>query len=225
MRGLSLTLSVVALCVALGGTGYALTRSSSGQQVIHACVNNKTGAVRIVGGHRACQRRHRGFPGEHALAWDKTGPGGLGDAYFSQSGTGLQDVAEVTVPPGHYIASGGCAGFRQRSDPNETAAEFGEMQGTLTSKGTPGNPYEGPSYTTFASVPDQGENGASAGGVDGSGSATLSNAGDFSTAYPTQIMEICEQKPSVTGRYQSTYDVRIASQWVDAIRVSSVHAP
>jgi hypothetical protein len=46
-------ISVAALFVALGGTGYALVSTKKSHEIIHACVSNRTGVVRIARGSQA----------------------------------------------------------------------------------------------------------------------------------------------------------------------------
>lgn len=74
--------AMLALFVALGGTGYAITSGGipDSHGVFHACVNRTTGAVRLVDNASACQKpRGKGkhhHPGELAVQWSQTGPAG-----------------------------------------------------------------------------------------------------------------------------------------------------
>ena len=217
-------LSLIAAVFAAGGASYAVANpGSSGGGVLHACVNRRTGVLRLVRSAANCHRARHGRPGERPVEWGRIGPVGPSDGYFSRGAAGQRPgFAIVNVPPGQYIASGGCDGSRQQSDPNEPSASFGEIKGSLTSSPPPGNLYGAPDYLAWASVPDRGENGISA-APPGSGSATLSNAGAFSMATHGQIMEICEPAPTSQGRYGTSAEVEITGQWVYAIRVGSLH--
>jgi hypothetical protein len=72
------------LFVALGGGAYALTGIPDRGGVYHACVDPKTGALRVVKSARSCRktrtvtrgRRRVRIPGESAIAWNQQGPTG-----------------------------------------------------------------------------------------------------------------------------------------------------
>jgi hypothetical protein len=69
----------VALCIALGGGSFAaISRIADSAGLIHACVNRRTGAVRIVRSARSCKARRSGNSeaSEFAISWNKQGPPG-----------------------------------------------------------------------------------------------------------------------------------------------------
>ena len=71
-----------ALVIALGGGAYAATGGfTDARGVVHACVNNRSGAVSVVKGSASCRKVKTVngrivFPGETALAWSQQGPQG-----------------------------------------------------------------------------------------------------------------------------------------------------
>ena len=62
--------SALALFVAVAGGAYAATRGGS-DDLIHACVNKRTGVIRRVGAGKHCRKSK-----EVALVWNKRGPQG-----------------------------------------------------------------------------------------------------------------------------------------------------
>lgn len=77
-------LAIVALFVALGGTGYAVVSSSGIPDhagVFHGCVDRRTGTLRVVQSARSCRRAHgkgrRRSLGEFAINWSQKGPPGV----------------------------------------------------------------------------------------------------------------------------------------------------
>jgi hypothetical protein len=63
-------LGLLALFVALGGTGYAAVRSARATPTIHACASKKTGALTLARAHDRC--RH----GQRKVNWALKGPRG-----------------------------------------------------------------------------------------------------------------------------------------------------
>jgi hypothetical protein len=63
-------LGLVALFIALGGTSYAVSALPGKSGVIHGCVNNRTGVVRVLRHGVRCQR------GETRLSWNQRGQRG-----------------------------------------------------------------------------------------------------------------------------------------------------
>jgi hypothetical protein len=208
-------ISVLALFVALGGTGYALVNSSQSETVIHACVNNKTGAVRITGGSHACQRPRHGRAGERALDWNQTSPSG---AYYASRRNDRSGDASVTVPPGDYIAFGGCtAELTQTAD--STVPAFGIALAALTTD--PNFWVDGaPAMETRASVPNAGYR---AGGGTPFGSASLYNSTGFQFPHGGTIYETCFPDPGSHGNGGSSLPLTFTSPYVTAIRVGSLH--
>jgi hypothetical protein len=94
--------SVTALVFAMGGGAYALSGIPDHSGVFHGCVNNRTGALRVVKSVTSCRHRrvirHAGkrrvIPGELAIAWNQTG---------------VQGVRGLQGPPGQK-GDGGSAG-------------------------------------------------------------------------------------------------------------------
>lgn len=207
--------SVLALFVALGGTGYALVNGSHSQSVIHACVNNKTGAVRIARGPHACQRPHRGSPGERVLAWNQTGPS---DGYYASRPTDRSGDTGVTVPPGDYIAFGGCTAELDQT-PSSTVPAFGIALAALTTD--PNFWTDGaPAMETRASVPNAGYR---AGGGIPFGSASLYNSTGFRLPHGGTVYETCFPDPGSHGNGGSSLPLTFTSPYVTAIRVGSLH--
>ena len=73
-------MATAAMFVALSGGAYALSGVPSTTGVLHGCVSNRTGVLRVVRSARSCakahgQGRHRG-PGETAISWSQQGPRG-----------------------------------------------------------------------------------------------------------------------------------------------------
>jgi hypothetical protein len=211
-----IAISVVALFVALGGTGYALVSSDkSPPGVIHACVDNKTGVVRIARGAQACQHPRHGHPGERVLTWSQIGPS---DAYYA-SGRDSNGNVSVKVPPGDYIATGGCtASLLQAVD--STALVFGMAQAALTTD--PDFFMSGaPVALSHASVPNAGSRPTAAG--PGDGSASLSSSDGFHLPHGGRIFESCTEAFGVHGSGGSNVALMFEDQYVTAMRVGDLH--
>ncbi len=79
---------VSALCagaVLVAGVGVTLGQGSTGERPLRACVDSKTGALRLVAGGRRCGR------GERAVRWNirgKTGPPGAAGAPGDRGASG-----------------------------------------------------------------------------------------------------------------------------------------
>jgi hypothetical protein len=77
--------SYVALFVALSGTSYAALRATPSASTIQACVNKKTGALRVLAtAKKKCKR------GERALAFNGRGPAGAAGAQGADGSPGAQ---------------------------------------------------------------------------------------------------------------------------------------
>lgn len=106
-------LSVAALLLGSmvgGGIVYAAAPSPP-SNVIHACKNKKTGALRVVGATAKCHT------GESPLEWNQQGPAGLpgtpapSNGYHVQGFVWLMDttpktIASLTLPAGSYLLLG-----------------------------------------------------------------------------------------------------------------------
>jgi hypothetical protein len=90
--------TIIAVAV-LGGGAYAATGGiSDSAGVLHGCVSNRTGVLRVVKSARSCQKargrgRHRN-PGEFAVSWNQRGPQGV------QGIQGAQGIPGQTGAPG-----------------------------------------------------------------------------------------------------------------------------
>jgi hypothetical protein len=91
----------VALCVALGGTSYAVTsqRLVSSDGRITACIRD-TGAVRLVAQAKKCRK------GEQRVAWNQTGQRGLTGAAGAAGATGATGATGERGPVGERGPSG-----------------------------------------------------------------------------------------------------------------------
>lgn len=71
-------IALLALFVALGGTGYAVINSGvpDRQGVFHACVHKGNGKLRVVKAAGECRAKRKKFPGELAITWNQRGPQG-----------------------------------------------------------------------------------------------------------------------------------------------------
>lgn len=101
--------STATLCIVLGGSGaIAMGGISTGADVIHGCVNNRTGALRVVHSGQSCRalRKRHGrvvFPGELPIAWNQQGPPGT-NGNSGTNGTngknGMNGVNGIQGPSG-----------------------------------------------------------------------------------------------------------------------------
>lgn len=209
-------LSMLALFVALSGTGYAVASGghSSSQAVIYACVNHRTGALRIARGPKTCRGAGRDRPREQLLEWNHIGPS---DGYYSYVATG--DDASVTVPPGSYIATGGCtAAVDTRSKTLVFGAAISEL---ATSPFLPPHDFRTGSETQ-TSVPNAGYNDPFP-DEGSSGTASLSNSYGVHLPHGGTIYESCAQSPGLTGLFGSSAPVTFGDLYVTAIRVGTLH--
>jgi hypothetical protein len=221
----ALVISVVALFVALGGTGYAalrLPKNSVGAAQI------KTGAVgtsevkdhslrlkdfrsgQIPAGARgavgpAGANGHDGTPGAR----------GPSDAYVSGNVTPANDSnsASVSVPAGDYVVAASGEAFYFRTDSNYPATDA-ETNCSLTSAGDSGH-----NVGTFATVPAHGYlNGTERGGL-----ATVSQNSAFHLTSAGTISYSCANASSGTKDASAT--LLYANMRVTAIQVGTLHSP
>ena len=70
--------ALLALFVALGGTGYAVLSGGIPDKsgVFHGCANRSTGALRLVSSASKCRKKKGKRPGELAVLWSQRGPAG-----------------------------------------------------------------------------------------------------------------------------------------------------
>ena len=228
-------LALLALFVALGGTGYALTSSGTSSTVIHACVNDKTGALRIVGTSTVCHRRRGGHPGEHAIDWNATGPSGPvgpvgpSDAYSvrGQSRTSGENSVTLTLPAGSYVVTGGCQADIEQFGGSPTPLTIGLAQAVL-SVGPPLAPSGGSTIVDFqqSSVPNQGATGGLMLDYVQYGATTLTNSGTVTLPSGGTLYETCRNggpgAPAVGGSNVS--NIAYSDMYLAAIRVGSLHA-
>jgi hypothetical protein len=99
-------IAMVALFVALGGTGYAVfSRSIPDKQgVFHGCANRKSGALRLVDSAAKCKKKKGKRPGELAVQWSQRGPQGAPGAAGAAgaagtNGTNGHDGTTVVLRP------------------------------------------------------------------------------------------------------------------------------
>ncbi len=151
----ALIVALLALSIALAGTGLAVVRTGNAESagVFHACVNNRTGAVRLITHAGRCHRAT-----ERAIAWSKAGPrgvagpGGPTDGYFA---TG--NPATVSLPPGNYIATGGCTAQQtMRVGQNTSSPTLGEAAASITTSNMPQGLGINVPVSARASVPNMG---------------------------------------------------------------------
>jgi hypothetical protein len=98
--------ATAALLLALGGGAYAATGGfTDSRGVIHACVNNRSGAVSVIKSSQSCRKpkKQQGrtvFPGETALAWSQQGPQGDQGRQGLQGGQGQPGPQGAQGQPG-----------------------------------------------------------------------------------------------------------------------------
>jgi hypothetical protein len=223
----ALVISVIALFVALGGTGYAaskLARNSVGSAQIrtgavgssevkdHSLKLKDFGRGQIPAGARGAvgPAGANGTNGTNG----HDGARGPSDAYVSGPVTSANgsNSASVSVPAGDYVvaASGEALYFKDSGYPG---AE-GETNCSLTSAGDSGH-----NVGTFATVPSHGY---SAPGQQG-GLATVSQNTAFHLTAPGTITYTCAN--ALYGTTDGTATMQYANMRVTAIQVGTLHSP
>ena len=95
----------LALAVALGGTSYAAVSSSSKvtspdkSGVFHACVNSRSGQMRLVTAGKKCKKK----PKELAVQWSQKGPQGPAGQNGANGVTGANGATNVVVRAGASV--------------------------------------------------------------------------------------------------------------------------
>jgi hypothetical protein len=234
-RTLPTALALLALFVALGGTGYALTSSGASTTIIHACVNDKTGALRIVGSSTACHGRHGVHAGEHAVGWNATGPSGPvgpvgpSDTYSARNESRVsgENSVTLTLPAGSYAVTGGCQAGIEQFGGSPTALAFGMAESELT-VGPAIAPSGGSTILDVqqASVPNQGATGGLMLDYVQYGATVLTSSGTVNLPSGRTLYETCNNDgpaaPAVGASNVSNIDY--SNMYLTAIRVGSLHA-
>lgn len=232
-------ISLAALVIAGAGTSYAVINRGipDRQGIFHACVNRRSGVVRIVSNPAACRRARPGQPGEQTVAWAKvgptgprgaTGPSGPSDGYYTAEVSGTSEVtAAINVPAGSYIAAARCTATNIRPDPTSTTTRFGLADSTLSATPPADHPDASlPTDLAQASVPDAGYQGFGHLGSNPvvAGDATLSTNQGFRLPFGGSITDTCEDGivgPQVLGGSQvagMSYTLKLT-----AIKVANLH--
>jgi hypothetical protein len=92
----STAISLLALFVALGGTGYAVIKSSTVPDkngVFHGCVNKSSGALRIVEQAGSCKKKTKRHAAELEVRWSEQGPKGATGAAGAAGKDGTNGAA------------------------------------------------------------------------------------------------------------------------------------
>jgi hypothetical protein len=221
----ALVISMVALFVAMGGTGYAalkLPKNSVGSKQI------RTGAVgssEVKNGSltkkdfRAGQipagpRGLAGPAGTNGINGHDggTGPRGPSDAYVS-SNSGVADDSNsvsVTVPAGDYVAAASGEVFYHKASGYPVGE--GETSCALTSAGDTAH-----NTGTFATVPSHGFDS----GSDQGGLATVSQNSAFHLPSGGTITYTCSN--AAFGTQDSSATMQYANMRVTAIQVGALH--
>jgi hypothetical protein len=149
---------------------------------------------------------------------------GPSDGYYSSATTGANpNQASVNVPPGDYLANGGCtASQEQTASQSSTVPAFGAAQAFLTTDPAifTSGPYAPGTTQSIASVPNMGATGPTG---SESGSANLTNSSAFQLSNGGTIYEICRQYIGPLDHGSSDEPVSISSPHVAAIRVDRLH--
>jgi hypothetical protein len=129
------------------------------------------------------------------------------------------DNASVKVPPGDYIAMGGCtANLEQTAD--STVPAFGMAEAALTTDPNLFCEWR-PGYVSRASVANAGTRPTPSG--RGFGSASLSSSTGFDLPHGGTIYETRDTDSGVHGFGGSSAALIFSNQYVTAIRVGDLH--
>jgi hypothetical protein len=101
-------MATVAVFIALGGSAYAVRGVPDKAGVFHGCVDNKTGALRLVKSAKSCRKAgrkgKRRIAGESAVSWNERGragaPGLPACTLVANPGDGVHSYfARAYLPP------------------------------------------------------------------------------------------------------------------------------
>jgi hypothetical protein len=225
----ALVISMMALFVAMGGTGYAalkLPKDSVGsKQIRTGAVGSsevKDGALRRKDfGAGQIPAGPRGLAGPMGLAGTNgtngqdgaTGPRGPSDAYLGSNSGSQNDsnTASVTVPAGDYVAAASGQVLYFRNDSIYPTTE-GEVTCALTSAADTAH-----NTGTFATVPSHGFSISTQRG----GLATVSQNSAFHLASVGTITYTCSNAPA--GTQDGAATMQYTNMRVTAIQVGALH--
>lgn len=224
---------LIATFLSLGGTAYAVSAlppNSVGPRQI------RRHAVTLVKIDPAAQRALRGRVGRTGRT-GPPGPIGPSDGYFSWSpvlliGQAAGSGATVTVPPGDYIATGGCTASLVAN--SYSPLTFGTATGILSAtptgqpQTTPYSANEPGSYGAITSVPNEGYAAPGhMGELEYAGAASLSESGGFSLPNGGTITETCRATTGndsfAFGGGSTTNGITFSGYYLSAVRVATLH--
>jgi hypothetical protein len=229
----------LAIFVALSGGSYAaVTLSPRADGVIHSCYQKRTGALRVVGAGKKCQRGERALtfnqrgpigaagqrgpigavgpqgPGGPAGANGATGTSGArgpSDAYTASTikfSMGTETVS-LTLPPGDYIVHG--RGVAENGGNVNASTVAGIGQCLLTAAADPAGNDQ-----SFATVP---VDGAPVGGPPGhAGVALLTNVTAFHLPDGGTVVEECKD-----GGNTNATNMEYGALKIVAVQVGALH--
>jgi hypothetical protein len=223
----ALVISVIALFVAMGGTGYAalkLPKNSVGaSQIRTGAVGTsevKNGALKLkdfgAGQIPAGPRGATGPAGANGLNGHDGAPGARGpsDAYVASTSGSTNDSGTVslTVPAGDYVAKADGQVLYFRNDSTYPTAE-GEVNCALSSAGDTAH-----NVGTFATVPSHGYSiSTQRGGV-----ATVTQNTGFHLPSGGTITYTCQNAPNGT---QDSSTMQYSNLHITATQVATLHTP
>jgi hypothetical protein len=188
---------MLATFIALGGTAYAAA----------ALPPNSVGTRQLQRG---------------AVTLEKINRSARTDGYYAPVGSGPgEGGASVTVPPGDYIAFGGCTAWQTKTDSqSDTVPALGMARGILTDHPEEIATGAITGSVTYASVPNLGE--TSLFGAK-EGSASLANGTAFSFPRGGTIAEVCGEASAGHGFGASDWPLSFSNGFVTAIRVGTLN--
>lgn len=170
------------LACSAAGAGYAAATAADGAHQIHACASQKTGVLRLA---NRCRRAER------TVMWDRTVAGSSVPvrAYYASRSTSPTDRVSVRVPPGDYVATGGCTA-RATAPEGQASPQFSYAQSVLSTGALVGKPAA-KFFLSEASVPDTGQLLDTPPSPTFYGSSALSTSGGFALPNGGTITEAC----------------------------------